>query len=66
MRLDATARGAKRESSPTPDRPSPGHDLPALVARLQRLARSQPTAVLGTLEYWLGPHIENDRIDLEA
>ncbi|MEX0979109.1 MAG: hypothetical protein WDZ48_09670 [Pirellulales bacterium] len=66
MRLDATSRGAKHETPLTQGRPSPGHDLPALVARFQRLARSQPTAVLGVLEYWLGPHVENDRVDLEA
>jgi hypothetical protein len=66
MRLDATARGAYRETPLTHDISPAGHDVAALVARFRRLARSQPTAVLGVLEYWLGPHIENDRVDLQA
>jgi hypothetical protein len=40
---------------------SPRGDLAALVERLNRVARREPTAVLGVLSYWLAPHTEHHR-----
>ena len=40
-------------------------DVTANRARLHRVARRDPTAILGVLELWLGPQIEGDRDGLD-
>jgi hypothetical protein len=37
---------------------SRGQEREALIDRLNRAARRQPTIVLGVLQYWLGPHVK--------
>jgi hypothetical protein len=64
MRLDASARDT-RDETPRLDQQLASRELPALVARLRRLVDSQPTAVLGVLDYWVGQHVENARVEID-
>jgi len=57
----------RADDSPSIVEPSElGRRRRACIERLNRLVRRQPTALLGVVDFWLGPQTHGDRLDLEA